>query len=253
MARPATQRGAGDRSQDLGFVRAPDIEIACEAFTGTLGMLIQCARDRRVDLLGVPLGPICESYFRHLMQDQADVDAAGAGAAALAYLLEKKAGLLLPRPEADAGEDEEELDGGALEPWVHLFGPAMEALKERHEERGRVFFRAPGGESARYELPIELGEAAASDLARVLAELLARAEPEPPEALSKPRRSLADQMTVVLQALTPEFRTLDRIVTGSFTRSEAVWWFLALLELIRLDQAQVRIEEGMVLFAGRPR
>jgi segregation and condensation protein A len=250
MARPAPQKAEADRSQEKGFVRLPDIEIACEAFSGTLGMLIHCVREHKVDLLGVPLGPICESYFRHLMQGQADVDAAAAGAAALSYLVERKSGLLLPRPEDDLPPDED-LDRPEAEPWIHLFGPAMEALQERHDERGKVFFRAPGGEAARYELPLELGEASAADLARVLADLLSRAEPEPPEALSRPRRSLTDQMKIVLLALTPELRPLDQIITGSFTRSEVVWWFLALLELIRLGQARVTVEGHDVRFAGR--
>ena len=56
-------------------------------------------------------------------------------------------------------------------------------------------------------------------------------------------------MVIVLKALPGEFQTLDEIVTGEFTRSEVVWWFLALLELIRLGQALVKIEEGEVRFA----
>jgi hypothetical protein len=55
-------------------------------------------------------------------------------------------------------------------------------------------------------------------------------------------------MGVVLRALPDKFETLDRIVTGEFTRSEVVWWFLALLELIRLGQAKVAVQEGDVRF-----
>jgi hypothetical protein len=35
---------------------------------------------------------------------------------------------------------------------------------------------------------------------------------------------------------------------GDFTRSEVVWWFLALLELIRLGQARVDLKDGDVRF-----
>ena len=40
----------------------------------------------------------------------------------------------------------------------------------------------------------------------------------------------------------------DEIATGEFTRSEVVWWFLALLELIRLGQAMVTLKDGDVRF-----
>jgi hypothetical protein len=55
-------------------------------------------------------------------------------------------------------------------------------------------------------------------------------------------------MSIVLRALPEKFEPLESIVTGDYTRSEVVWWFLALLELIRLGQARVAVEEGDVRF-----
>ena len=128
------------------------------------------------------------------------------------------------------------------------FQAAIQALSVWQEEREQRFFRGSDG-TAPYEVPFDLGEVSADDLARAFERLLSKAVPEPIEPLGRPRRSLSDQMTIVLQALTPQWTPLEDLVVGPFTRSEAVWWFLALLDLYRLGQAIVRLEEGDVQFA----
>lgn len=232
----------------LGFVAPPDIHIECEAFQGSLAMLFHCVRERKVDLLGVPLAPICEAYFAYLLENaDQDIESAATAMTALAYLLERKAWALIPRPEEAEPEAEDLLN--EVEPYAHEFHPAIEALRGLHDQRANFFFRPADAAEKTYELPFEIGEATTVDLARVLERLLEKAVPDPVEPISRPRRSLSEQMTVVMKALTPEFRPLDQVVIGEFTRSEIVWWFLALLELIRLGQARIKIEESDILFA----
>lgn len=231
----------------LGLVAPPPIEIECEAFKGSLGTLVRFAQDHKVDLLGVPLLPICQAYFSYLVETAGqDLDTAASALVALAYLLERKAWMLLPVPETEPEIDDEL----ALEaPSAHEYSPAIEALRVWHDERELRFFRS--GDSEAYELPFELGSVTSKDLAFALERLLRRAQPEPLEHVGKPRRSLSEQMVIVLRALKNEFLSLDELVVGHFTRTEAVWWFLALLELIRLGQALAKLEEGDVRFARR--
>lgn len=236
-----------DQITALGVTQPPEILVECEAFTGSLATLFLCVREGKVDLLGVPLAPICQAYLQYLVESAGqDIDKASAALAVLAYLLERKAWSLLPN-----GEEEPELADPEepMEPWVSEFVPAIEALKALAEERGQVFFRQPDAETPGYELPFELGQVTLLDLSRALQRLLERARPEPPTSLRKPARSLSEMMVVVLHELPLEFQTLDEIVVGDFTRSEVVWWFLALLELIRLGQARVRLCEADVEFA----
>ncbi|HRI44771.1 MAG TPA: hypothetical protein PLL78_07175 [Fimbriimonadaceae bacterium] len=230
----------------LGVCSPPPIAIECEAFTGSLAALFDVVRRHKVDLLEVPLLPICRAYFDHMRQTSAgDLDGAGAAVAALSYLVERKAWMLLPLPEPD--REEEPFEPFELgEPSVVEFQAAIEALGIWHEERERRFFR--GGDGAGYEIPFQLGEVCADDLARAFERLLARASPEPFEPLGRARRSLTEQMTVVLKALRLEWASLDTLLEPPFTKLEAVWWFLALLELIRLGQARVRMDEGEVQF-----
>ncbi len=233
----------------LGVFSPPEIAIECAAFTGSLGTLFQCVRDRKVDLLGVPLAPICEAYVYYLMeQSEGDIDSAAVALVALSYLLERKAWLLLPVPEVEEPEGDDILD--EVEPYIQEFLPLIDALREKEIERESLFFRHNDAKSLPYELPFDTSSVSPIHLAEALESLLKRANPDPPNTFDRPRRSLSEQMVVVLKALPKEFATLDKIVVGEFTRSEVVWWFLALLELIRLGQAQVKVEEGAVLFAG---
>jgi chromatin segregation and condensation protein Rec8/ScpA/Scc1 (kleisin family) len=153
---------------------------------------------------------------------------------------------LLPTPEP---EPEAADDLPLSLPSAHEYTLAIEALRLWHTEREQLFFRPLEGGPDPYELPMALGDVTPDDLARAFERLLARAVPEPIRPLNRPRRSLSEQMGIVFRALNSSWRTLEEMVPTPFTREDAVYWFLALLELIRLGQAGVQIEKGDVRFA----
>lgn len=235
------------KKEDIGFLgmyTPPDIHIECDAFKGSLALMFQCVRNHEIDLLGVPLAPICEAYFQYLIDNaESDLESAAVALAALSYLLERKAWLLLPVDEEPDGEDL--LD--VLDPYIDEFKPAIEALKEKQDEREGLYFRSAEG-ADRYELPYDSEAVSVSDLARVFERLLERAVPDTIEPSARPQRSLSEMMVVVMKELPDDYTPLELIVVGEFTRSEVVWWFLSLLELIRLGQAKVKLKDEMVLF-----
>lgn len=234
-----------DRIPASGLIAPPPIQVDSPKFQGTLAMLFACVRDRKIDLRDVPLFPICSAYYVYLVEtDTVGLEEAAAALTALAYLLERKAWCLLPSAEP---EPEMEEPAELPPPTVHEFQPAIEYLLAGHEARTRTFFRPVGLGPDPYEIPYTLGEATANDLARALAKLLERATPEV-EILNKPRRSLSEQMSVVLASLGRVSLPLEQLVPEPFTRQEAVWWFLALLELVRLGQATITVEGEDVLF-----
>lgn len=231
----------------LGVIAPPPIHVSTPTFDGSLGMLFQCVRDHKVELLEVPLYPICEAYFLYLINlDSTCLDEAAAALAALSYLLERKAWLLLPveEPEPELSEPLE-----LPTPTAHEYEIAIESLRMWHEERSQLFFRSPEAGPEPYELPLNLDNVCSGDLAKALEKLLRRAKPEAPRILNKPRKSLSDQMRIVIHALSDQWRRLEDLIEEPFTRSEAVYWFLALLELIRLGQAAAQIEGEDVVFA----
>jgi segregation and condensation protein A len=231
----------------LGLVAPPPIHIQSPKFEGSLATLLKCVRDNKVQLLDVPLLPVCEAYFEYLVQTNlADLDEAAAALLALSYLLERKAWALLPN---DAPQPEPEEPAELPEPTVHEFAPAIEALRTWHDDRAKRFFRSPDAGPEPYELPFTLANVKVEDLAVALERVLRRAVPSTPEQLSKPRRSLSEQMRIVLTTLTKEYMALEDAIPSPFTREDAVYWFLALLELIRLAQVQIRVTETEVAFA----
>jgi segregation and condensation protein A len=238
-----------DGGEALGLVAPPDLRIESEAFTGTLGSLFKLVREHRIELAGVPLAPLCESYWRYVVECSGeDFEAAAVALVALAYLVERKAFGMLP---SEAPGPEEADDPAAREPWVAEFADAIAALTGRLEDRERLFFRAsePGGE---YELPFEVGGVSPSDLAHAFARLLERAEPSAPESVRKPGRSLGEVVALLEASLTDAYAPFAAMLPDRYTRADCVWWFLALLELMRLGRAEVRVAGAEAQARRRP-
>ena len=235
-----------ERFSALGVISPPPIHVQSPNFDGSLATLFSFVRDHKVDLLDVPLFPICEAYFAYLLQSELrDLDEAAAALSALAYLLERKAWMLLPVPDPEPEfEDATELP----EPTSHEYGVAIQALQLWHEERSQLFFRSPEAGPDPYELPYTLANVGATDLARAFERVLRKAQPEPLHVV-KPRKSLQEQMKLVLLAIGNEWTRLEDLITQPYTRSDAVYWFLALLELIRLGQVSARVEDDEVQFS----
>jgi segregation and condensation protein A len=234
----------------LGVVAPPPIFVQTPAFEGTLATLFRCVREHKVDLMEVPLEPICEAYLMYLMESAAtNLDEAAAALTVLAYLLERKAWQLLPVQESDEPEIEEPM--ALADPTVYEYGDVILALIGGHEERSKLFFRTSGPDLAQYEMPFSIGEVTPGDLARAFERLIKRAQPEPVELLSKPRKSIQEQMKIVMLTLSADFKRIDQLFVGEYTRNDAVYWFLALLELIRLHRATVKLEGEEVLFAKK--
>lgn len=230
----------------LGVISPPPISVECEAFSGSLAALFNTVKQGRIDLLGIPLAPVCEAYFLYLVESAPmDLDSAAAALIALAYLLERKAWALIP---TEQDEPEVDLPGELPTMCPGDFQAAIEALNLWHEERGKHYFRGASSSDS-YELPFELGAVSSIDLARALERVLARAKPDDFVDVSAARRSLSDQMVTVMGALTSEWTRLECLLPNEFTRSDVVWTFLALLELIRLGQARVRLLNDDVEFA----
>lgn len=241
---------ASESISPLGLVEPPDLEISCPAFTGSLALLFECAYRGKVDLREVPLGPICEAYLEYLLAaEPGPLEPHAAGLCALAYLLERKAGLLLAREETASDPEPEE---PFLGPRVEEFSPAVEALSASLADREQLFFRGTGSESSLYELPLDLSDVSPATLAAAFEALMRRAFPEPPRLWSKPRRSLLEQMELLEARIGPHPRSLADLMPATPSRTEAVWIFLALLELIRVGRVKVLALDGVPAFRSAP-
>ncbi|RYG64445.1 hypothetical protein EON77_19720, partial [bacterium] len=191
-----------------GLVAPPPIHIESEAFTGSLAQLFRLAREARIEMREVMTLPICEAYFAYLAaRPDASLDEAATALAILAYLVERKAWTLVPRPdtEPEAPEEASEL----VIPTPELYEPAVVALRQGLEERALLFFRTAEPDPDGYEVPLDLGNVGPGDLARAFERLLKRAAPTPPPPVARPRPSLQETMRGMLARLSSEGRPLE--------------------------------------------
>jgi chromatin segregation and condensation protein Rec8/ScpA/Scc1 (kleisin family) len=202
-----------------------------------------------VDLLEVALSPVCEAYLAYLVSlPETNLDEAAAALAALAYLLERKAWMLIPVPEPEPDPYEEpELPHPGLDSDYNL---AIEALHAWHAERADWFFRDGEAAVLAYELPYQLDHVSAQDLAREFSRVLQRAKPQETPILARPRRSIADELRRVSDRLSAEPTPLWQVLSYAETKSDCVFAFLAVLELVRLGQAKVQVSDEAVMVSA---
>ena len=231
----------------LGVVAPPPIHVETPVFRGSLGLLFECVRDRKLDLREIPLAPICIAYLHYVVaQEGEDVDEAAAALMALSYLIERKSWLLLPSPDP---EPEEDLPLELSDPTVHEYDEIIETLREYSAARERLFFRPIEAGPDPYEGTGPFGDVSSSDLARALEMLLAKAVlPTVPQPKHRP--SLGDVMTALLRRLDKQPQSLLDLIPEPFTREDAVYGFLGLLELIRLGHCRVEMVDDEVKFSS---
>jgi chromatin segregation and condensation protein Rec8/ScpA/Scc1 (kleisin family) len=231
----------------LGLVAPPPIHIDSPRFEGSLATLFAYAKTQRVDLRDIPLMPICEAYFAYMLADEPNVDEAAAALAALSYLLERKAYLLLPVQELHEDDEEETL--GLPSSTAFEYRAAIASLVLWHEERSALFFRVSGQDVSTYELPFEFEDLRSTTLAQALLRLLERSKPVETPSVSRTGRSLAEEMRRLLAWISYEWKPLVQLAPSGCSREDAVYMFLSLLELIRLGQVAARVVNGEAEFS----
>lgn len=233
----------------LGIVAPPPILVSCDAFEGSLGMLFACVKERRIDLLDIPIAPICEAYYFYLLESsETQLDEAGAAIVALSYLLERKAWRLLPTSEPEPEEVEDSIDLLTLLPGNDKFLEAIQCLSLWKQERDQMFFRSHCLEALQpSNVPLE--NVCLGDLARAFDSALNRSIEVPEMPTMAVRMSLGQVMKELFLQLSFRWQTFDELVPTNCTRLDCVYWFLAILELIRMGQATLRQVESRIEFS----
>lgn len=218
--------------------------VAIGSFEGPFDLLLALIARHRLDIYDVPIAQITDDYLAVLRQmERVDLDTATEFLVVAATLVELKAARLLP------GEDDPELEETALEARdllyarlldYRLFKHAASMFRERLAANAGYLPREVALE-ARYTAlapAVEL-RATAAQLADLAARAMA-ARPEPTvdtSHLQPVRLTVRDAAGMVSDELaraggSASFRELT---AGCRHRGEVVVYFLALLELYKLD------------------
>ncbi len=254
---PGSGEGSAEISESAGLPAAWRVELP--AFEGPLDLLLHLIRVNEIEITDIPVALVCDQFQAYLARmEELNLDIAADYIYEAAYLIQLKSRLLLPRPEAAGGDDEDprqELVERLLE--YQKLKEAARSLAEIHSLRRAVWTRPEQDIHPDQEGGIDLGDVSLFDLLESLRTVLVRYDREHPPPLqmrgeSFSTRGQIDRLLAAMDRGRP-VDLIDDLATRS-CRAEAVAAFLAVLELARLRLVRLhQTEAGSVLMARTER
>ena len=144
----------------------PQYPVRLDNFEGPLDLLVHLIRRHEIDIWDIPIALVTEQYLEYLeLMQELDLDVAGEFLVMAATLIQIKARMLVPRPEAaedeeDAGDPRDALVQRLLE--HEQYKAAAELLHERQTERSAQWMRPDSrvadiaGEPIEREIEVDL-------------------------------------------------------------------------------------------------
>lgn len=230
-----------------------EYKVKLEVFEGPLDLLLYLVKRDEVDIYDISLEQITKEYLSYLEAFRVlDIEVAGEFIVMAANLIYIKSRTLLPvqqqPPEEDAEDDDPrwELIRQLVE--YKKFKDAAARLQARELQRERLYARLP--DKPDFEdngSAVPLGEVGIFDLINAFQRVLKRIEDrkEDLREIFEENFTVGDKIETILAA-TIHRRTVkfEELFAGAASRAEIVVTFLALLELIRLKQLNVRQAEA---------
>lgn len=227
-----------------------DYKVRLEIFEGPLDLLLYLIKKDEVDIHSISIERITHQYLDYINTFKLlNIDLASEFIVMAANLMYLKSRTLLPKqeqpPEDDAEEDDPrwELIRQLIE--YKKFKDAAGFLSLREIEQEGSFAHQPDAADAPDEEPPQLAEVSIFDLIRAFQNVLKRFEaPENLADIVDDRFTVSDQIEVLMKRLKPgESMRFDNLFLEATTKSEVIVTFLALLELMKLNQFIVRQSE----------
>src|SRR5579859_7191982 len=220
--------------QDL-YIPPDALEVFLEAFEGPLDLLLYLIRRQNLDILDIPIAEITRQYMEYIdmMRDVMRLELAAEYLLMAAILAEIKSRLLLPRPPAEEGVEEDpraELIRRLQE--YERFKKAaedIETMPRQERDFSPVSAFVPDRSVIKLPPPVELRE-----LLLALKDVIKRAELTGHHAIQREALSVRNRMSDVLKSLGDgEFHPFERLFNAEEGRLGIVVTFLAILELAK--------------------
>ena len=231
-----------------------ELNVKLDIFEGPLDLLLHLIKTLEIDIYDIPIAEITEQYMNYIHTMRSfDLEVAGEFIVMAATLMSIKSKMLLPQEIVELEDDGEYENLDPREALVQQlldykkFKYVATVLKEMETERGDYFTKEVTDLSM-YEKeskPLEPNEVTTIDLFLAIHDVLSRAkEMEPMEtSIVMEDYTIDDRIDYVNDRLRelPQGSSLkfDELFL-SYTRSEIVMTFLALLELIKSHQVIVK-------------
>jgi segregation and condensation protein A len=225
-----------------------EYKVQLDVFEGPLDLLLYLIKKEEVDIYDIPIERITTQYMQYLeLMRMLDLNIAGEFLVMAATLMMIKSRMLLPpedRPELEEEEEEDprwDLVRQLIE--YKKFKDAALHLETLEALQQDIFVR--GGEAAQLgpQSDVALRDVSIFDLISAFGEVLKRVKTEELREIFAERVTVAEKIETVMQRVRREGRVnFSALFTGMASRAEIICTFLAILELIRLQQIVARQE-----------
>ncbi len=226
-----------------------EYKVRLDVFEGPLDLLLYLIRRDEVDIYDIPIERITREYMEYLnLMRMLDLNIAGEFIVMASTLMMIKSRMLLP-VEDRASEDEEEEEDPRWDLVRQLveykkFKDAALHLQELEESREHVYGPTGSGVETGKHKEKALQDVSIFDLIAAFNDALQSIPQEDLTEIFTEEYTVGDKIDDILHVI----QNRDRVsVTGLFadmrSRQEVVCTFLAVLELIRLRQAQVKQDQ----------
>ena len=226
-----------------------DLKVKLPVFEGPLDLLLYLIRKEEIDIYQIPIERITQQYLETLrILQMLNLELAGEFLVMAATLLYIKSRMLLPKDQQLPEEEEDEND-----PRWELIRQLVEykkfkdvavQLQARNSVQEDIFRRGFDVKSLADQATGKRVDAGIFDLITAFQQVLARIKPEVRLDIIEDRFTVSDKIIHVHQLLEQRERILFRdLFPEDAGRTEIVVTFLALLELIRLNQIRAVQDE----------
>ena len=232
--------------QDL-YIPPDALEVILESFEGPLDLLLYLIRRQNLDILDIPVAEITRQYMTYieLMRDVMRLELAAEYLLMAAILAEIKSRLLLPRPPAEEGlEDDPRAELVRRLQEYERFKRAAEDIEALPRlERDTAVVHAEVGERNVIKLPPPLD---LTELLLALKDVMHRAELFGHHAIKRETLSVRQRMGELLSRLDDDsFHRFESLFDPSEGRLGVVVTFLAMLELAKEMLVEIVQEEPL--------
>lgn len=221
-----------------------DYKVKLEIFEGPLDLLLYLIKRDEIDIYEISIERITKQYLEYLQAfKELKIDIAGEFVVMAANLIYLKSRSLLPLdqqpPEEDAEEDDPRWDLIRQLIEYKKFKEAAVQLHDRALEQERMFTR-DGATSPTSDAPLPLHEVGIFQLIHAFQEVIKRVEArEDLGEIFAERFSVSDKIEKILHRIGNGGSVrFSELFSQMASRIEVVVTFLALLELIRLNQVR---------------
>lgn len=237
---------ANFRSPNHTPVDGDDYKVRLEIFEGPLDLLLYLIKKDEVDIQDISIARITGQYLKYIETFRMlNIDLAAEFIVMAANLMYLKSRTLLPKqeqpPEDDAEDDDPRWDLIRQLIEYKKFKDAASFLTRREVEQEGRFALQPEKPEVDPE-PAPLAEVSIFDLIRAFQNVLKRFEESHDLGdIVDDRYTVADKIEMLLDRFQPgQAARFDTLFADAATKSEVIVTFLAVLELMKMNQFVIR-------------